>query len=110
MAAELGHLPAQVQAFFKQVIIKFSQYLNSVLEDDIAKTLVPTKDVQMRAVGTTLQQELDDAAKELEKKQKKELQKLKNENLAQFAIKGSEDEWGQVLTKKGKKNIISIKR
>nr|CAH7721147.1 unnamed protein product [Callosobruchus chinensis] len=53
--------------------------------------------------------ELEEAAKELKKKQKKELEKLKNENLDQFAIKGSESEWGKVLSGKGKKQLISIK-
>lgn len=46
---------------------------------------------------------------ELKAKQKAELNRLKNENLSQYAIKGSEQEWGQAL-KGGSKNIISVKR
>lgn len=71
---------------------------------------MPRKDVNLTPVAQSLQQELQEAAKELEKKQKKELEKLKKENLSQFAIKGSEAEWDKVLTNKGKKNIISVKR
>lgn len=64
----------------------------------------------MTPVASSLQEELDEAAKKMQKLQKKELEKLKNESLTQFAIKGSDEEWGKVLTSKGKKNIISVKR
>lgn len=49
---------------------------------------------------------------ELKFKQQQELKKLKQENLSQYAIKGSEDEWLQALGSSGKKqkNIISVKR
>lgn len=72
--------------------------------------LVPQKDVTLGPVAQSMHQELEEAAKELEKKQKKELQKLKNENLSQFAIKGSEQEWDNVLKSKGHKKLISVKR
>ena len=64
----------------------------------------------MTPVAKSMKEELDEAAQELQKLQKKELQKLKNESLSQFAIKGSEEEWGKVLTTKGKKNMITVKR
>jgi N-acetyltransferase 10 len=49
---------------------------------------------------------------ELKLKQQQELKKLKRENLSQYAIKGSEEEWLQALGSSGKKqkNIISVKR
>lgn len=42
-------------------------------------------------------------------KQKAELEKLKKENLEQYAIKGSEAEWTSALSGKHSKNLISIK-
>jgi N-acetyltransferase 10 len=49
---------------------------------------------------------------ELKFKQQQELKKLKQENLSQYAIKGSEEEWLQALGSSGKKqkHIISVKR
>jgi N-acetyltransferase 10 len=49
---------------------------------------------------------------ELKFKQQQELEKLKRENLSQYAIKGSEEEWVQALGSSGKKlkNIVSVKR
>lgn len=47
----------------------------------------------------------------LKKKQRIELEKLKQENLSRYAIKGTEDEWGKVLGSSGKtKSVISVKR
>lgn len=48
---------------------------------------------------------------ELKVKQQQELKKLKEENLSQYAIKGSEEDWMQALGPSGKKlkNIISVK-
>lgn len=86
------------------------QYINTVLSEDAEKSLAPVKDLQLTPVAKSMQQELDEAANELKKKQKKELEKLKNENLSQFAIKGSEQDWGAIYASKGKKNIVSVKR
>lgn len=51
---------------------------------------------------------------ELKVKQKTELQRLKNENLSQYAIKGSEADWESALsgksnTSSNSKNLISVK-
>ncbi|XP_017775661.1 PREDICTED: RNA cytidine acetyltransferase isoform X2 [Nicrophorus vespilloides] len=103
-------LPAnQLLGLFNRLVRRSVQYLNGVLEDDVEKSLAPVKNIQMNAMAQSLQKELDEASKELEQKQKKELKKLKDENLSQFAIKGSEQEWGKMLKGKGSKNIISVK-
>jgi len=49
---------------------------------------------------------------ELKFKQQQELKKLKQENLSQYAIKGSEEEWVRALGSSGKKlkNVVSVKR
>lgn len=80
------------------------------MEKDIEKSLQPQKDVNLTPLAKSMQDELEEAAKGLQKKQKKELEKLKKENLEQFVIKGSEDEWAKVLTGKSKTSIISVKR
>jgi len=46
---------------------------------------------------------------ELKIKQKTELEKLKNQNLEQYAIKGSETEWTNALSGKHNKTLISVK-
>ncbi|CAH1104051.1 unnamed protein product [Psylliodes chrysocephalus] len=112
LALELDLPATQLLGLFNRLMRRCSQYLNSALEDDIEKTLLPRKDaddLNMTPVAKSMQDELEEAAKELKKKQKKELQKLKNENLEQFAIKGGEDEWEKVLTGKGKKSIVTVK-
>lgn len=110
LSTELDLPSSQLLGLFNRLIRRCVQYLNLVLEEDIEKSLIPKKDVILTPVAQSMQKELEEAANVLQKKQKKELEKLKNENLTQFAIKGSEEEWGQVLTSKGKKNIISVKR
>lgn len=86
------------------------------MEQTIERTLINPHNTRheetldkMMPVRQSMAQELEEAAKELQIKQKKQLDKLKKENLSQFKIKGSEDEWNKVLTKGGK-GIISIKR
>lgn len=64
---------------------------------------------EMQATKQTFAEELDEAAKELSRKQKIELKRLKRENLNSFAIKGTEEEWSTALSK-GKSSIVSIKR
>ncbi|GLV37158.1 lethal (1) G0020 [Carabus blaptoides fortunei] len=84
LSTELELPSSQLLGLFNRMIRKIVQYLNIILEQDIEK------------------------GKELEAKQKQELAKLKNENLSQYVIKGSEEEWGKAL-EKGSKNIISVK-
>ncbi|KAK5643619.1 hypothetical protein RI129_007464 [Pyrocoelia pectoralis] len=109
LATELDLPATQLLALFNRLIRKFASYLNTILEEDVEKSLIPRKDIKLTPVATSMQQELEEAAKELQEKQKKELEKLKNENLEQFAIKGSEEEWKKVLSSKGGKNLITVK-
>ncbi|XP_066257074.1 RNA cytidine acetyltransferase isoform X1 [Euwallacea similis] len=109
LASELDLPSSQLLGLFNRTMRRFEQYLNSILEKDVERALQPQKDVNLQPLAKGLQEELEEAAKVLQKKQKKELNKLKNENLEQFVIKGSEDEWSKVLSSKSKKSIISIK-
>ena len=47
---------------------------------------------------------------DLERKQRKELSRLLGEDLAQYRIKGSDLDWGQALTGKQAKGLVSVKR
>ena len=49
-----------------------------------------------------------EAAEEVAQKQKKEVELLKDMDLTQFNIKGSEQEWGDAL-KGGAKGVVSLK-
>lgn len=60
------------------------------------------------ALAQTMDEELDEEAKKLEKKQKNQLIKLKKESLAQYAIKGDDNDWTKAL-KSGQKSIVSVK-
>lgn len=110
LSTELELPSSQLLALFNRSIRRIVQYLNSILEEEVEKTLITRKEVNLTPVAKSMQMELEEAASELEKKQKKELEKLKKENFEQFAIKGSEEEWGKALSGKGKKNIITVKR
>lgn len=63
---------------------------------------------EFKPLGETLDEELDEEARKIEKKQKKELVKLKKESLSQYAIKGTEQDWSKAL-KGGKSSVISVK-
>lgn len=114
LAEELGLPASQLLALFNRIIRKFVQYLNGITENFIESTMMKTQgtneNIKLDPVhGESLHEELETAAKELKAKQQAELAKLKKENLEQFAIKGSEDEWNNVLSGKKSKNLISIK-
>ncbi|KAH1020895.1 hypothetical protein HUJ04_010485 [Dendroctonus ponderosae] len=107
LAAEMNLPSSQILGLFNRLMKRIEQYLSSIIESDVEKTLLPQKDVNLTPLAKNMHDELEEAAK-LQKKQKKELEKLKNENLEQFVIKGSEEEWSKALTGKNK-SIISVK-
>lgn len=102
----------QILAKFYDSIKKITSTIVSVMEQNIEKTMTKESDLDtgksLIPMAKSFNEELDEAARGLEKKQKKELNRLKQENLAQFAIKGTEEEWGKVLVS-NKSSIISIK-
>ncbi|XP_034194946.2 RNA cytidine acetyltransferase l(1)G0020 [Osmia lignaria lignaria] len=114
LAEELDLPSSQLLALFNRIIRKCVQYLNGIAENFIESTMMKiqtsNEDVKLNPInGKSLHDELETAAKELKAKQKAELEKLKRENLEQYAIKGSETEWSNVLSGKKAKNLISIK-
>ena len=51
----------------------------------------------------------DEAAEEVKKEEKKKLALLQDQDLSQYAIKGSEQDWGTALAA-GKQGLVSVKR
>ncbi|KAG6446928.1 hypothetical protein O3G_MSEX004678 [Manduca sexta] len=114
ISSELGLPSSQILAKFYEACKKINSGLNAVLEDTVAKEIgiedKTADDVNIQGpVKESLQQELSKAAKELERKQRKELSRLMGEDLAQYRIKGSDMDWGQALAASKQKNIVSVK-
>lgn len=103
----------QILAKFYDCMKKITKKIRSVLETTIEESMVQTSHLNtgqdMTATAQTFAEELDKAAEVLERKQKKELKRLKKENLSNFAIKGTDEEWGKVLST-NKSSIVSVKR
>ncbi|KAG6797006.1 RNA cytidine acetyltransferase [Apis mellifera caucasica] len=114
LAKELDLPTTQLLGLFNRIIRKFIQYLNKITENFIETTMMKiegnNETIQLNPInGKSLYDELENAAKELKAKQKAELEKLKKENLEQYAIKGTEADWNVALSEKKSKNLISIK-
>ncbi|KOC66166.1 N-acetyltransferase 10 [Habropoda laboriosa] len=114
LAEELDLPASQLLALFNRIIRKFVQCLNRTAENFIETTMMKTEisneTVRLNPInGKSLHDELEAAAKELKAKQKAELEKLKKENLEQYAIKGTDTDWNDALSGKKTKKLISIK-
>ncbi|KAL2712670.1 RNA cytidine acetyltransferase [Vespula squamosa] len=114
LSEELNLPSSQLLGLFNRIIRKSVQYLNSIAERFIETVIMDKKmtndNVQLNPlVGQSLHDELETAEKELKRKQKAELEKLKKENLDQYVIKGSEADWNNALSGKKSKNLISVK-
>ncbi|GAB0097389.1 RNA cytidine acetyltransferase [Sergentomyia squamirostris] len=111
VAEELNMPANQILAKFYNAIKKLTKQITDVLESKVEEELT-AKEIREETHFEPMKQSLDDeltvAAQELEKKQKKELNRLKKENLSQYAIKGTDEEWGKALAS-NKSTIISVK-
>ncbi|XP_012286930.1 RNA cytidine acetyltransferase [Orussus abietinus] len=113
LSENLGLPASQLLGLFNRVIRKAISYLNGIAENFVENTMINVKsNTEMKVDserGRGMHEELEATAKELKAKQKKELERLKNENLEQYAIKGTEAEWDSVLSGKSNKSLISVK-
>lgn len=112
VAADLELAASQILGLFNRTVRRAVSVLSNVTANAVEASMGGPKqtsdDSPALQGGKGLTDELEQAAKELKVKQKAELERLKKENLSQYVIKGSEQEWGNAL--KGKnKNIISVK-
>lgn len=103
---ELELPSSQLLGLFNRTMRKVVQCFNSVLESSFDSQVTKEKEVAMEPLAQGLQEDLEEAAKELKEKQKKELEKLKNIDLSEFAISGKDDEWNTALS--NNKNVTSV--
>lgn len=112
VSADLDLPSSQALGLFHRTIRKSVAVLYDVTSKAVEASMGGPKESSNSTMaplsGQSLNDELEQAAKELKVKQKAELQRLKKENLSQYVIKGSEQEWGVAL-KGSTKNIISVK-
>uniref|UniRef100_A0A8C2D4S9 RNA cytidine acetyltransferase n=1 Tax=Cyprinus carpio TaxID=7962 RepID=A0A8C2D4S9_CYPCA len=100
---------SQLMGLFNRVIRKVVQFFNILQEKAVEAEMVTTKDISMEPTVQTLNEDLNDAAKEFQEKQKKDMEKIKDMNLSEYMIRGDDEEWDQVLKKAGHTAIVSIK-
>jgi N-acetyltransferase 10 len=105
----------QVLALFNKAMRKVAQHLLGVQEEDIAKSLPAAqsaKKVRLEATDQTLEEDMTEAAAEVNKELNNERAELLNDpSLARFAITGNDEEWNKALkSKKGTPvSMVSIK-
>ncbi|VVC39862.1 RNA cytidine acetyltransferase NAT10,tRNA(Met) cytidine acetyltransferase TmcA, N-terminal,Possible tRNA [Cinara cedri] len=113
LAEQFDLLPPQLLGLYNRMMRRILQVINGVMEKNVSNempVLQQTDSNELRPLAKPLDEELEQAAKVLRKKQRAELEKLKQENLNRYAIKGTEDEWGKALGNSGKtKSVISVK-
>ncbi|XP_065371708.1 RNA cytidine acetyltransferase [Calliphora vicina] len=114
IAAELNMPGNQILAKFYDIIKKSSKYFSNVVEGHIESTMVSETKLKrgedFEPISLSLNDELEETAKQITKKQKDELKRLKMESLKEFAIKGSEEDWSKALSgKESKSKLISVK-
>ncbi|XP_075148996.1 RNA cytidine acetyltransferase l(1)G0020 [Haematobia irritans] len=114
IAGELNMPGQQILAKFYDLIKKASKYFSNVVEGHIESTMVSEAQLKrgddFEPIALSLNDELEETAKQISKKQKDDLKRLKMESLKEFAIKGSDEDWSQALSgKEGKSKLISVK-
>lgn len=101
---------SQLLGLFSRVIRKIVQQFNEIVEADIAKDMVERKEITMEPMTQTVDDDMyEGAVAEKKKQEKKDQGVMKDMDLTQFEIRGSEQDWQKVLTGKSGKGLISIK-
>ncbi|XP_054246443.1 RNA cytidine acetyltransferase [Indicator indicator] len=101
---------SQLMGLFNRIIRKVVQLFNTVQEKAVEDQMVATKDIVMEPTLKSLNDDLEEAAKEFQEKHKQEVGKLKDMDLTQYIIRGDDEEWDAVLSKAGQNaSIVSLK-
>ncbi|XP_064807252.1 RNA cytidine acetyltransferase [Oncorhynchus masou masou] len=100
---------SQLMGLFNRLIRKVVQLFNRIQEKAIEAEMVVSKDISMEPTVKTLNDDLDEAAKEFQEKHKQDMEKVKEMDLQQYLIRGDDEEWDQVLKKAGQTAVVSIK-
>uniref|UniRef100_A0A673MI51 RNA cytidine acetyltransferase n=1 Tax=Sinocyclocheilus rhinocerous TaxID=307959 RepID=A0A673MI51_9TELE len=74
---------SQLMGLFNRVIRKVMQFFNTLQENAVEAEMVATKDISMEPTVQTLNEDLNDAAKEFQEKHKNEMEKIKDMNLSE---------------------------
>ncbi|KAH9311211.1 hypothetical protein KI387_026246, partial [Taxus chinensis] len=113
--AELKQLGRQqVLALFSKVVKKLHGQLHKAAAKEIESTLPRLKQISMQPHGTSVDEDLKNAAKEVTEKMNESLQSMLNpEDLQQYAIEGREADFEEALQngdrKISKSGLISVK-
>ncbi|KAM7003111.1 RNA cytidine acetyltransferase [Tautogolabrus adspersus] len=100
---------SQLMGLFNRLIRKLVQVFTSIQEKAIEAEMATTKDVSMEPTVRSLNDDLNEAAKEFDERHKQDVEKVKEMDLEEYKIRGDDDEWDQVLKKAGGTAIVSIK-
>ncbi|NXE42420.1 NAT10 acetyltransferase, partial [Ptilorrhoa leucosticta] len=107
---ELELPSSQLMGLFNRIIRKVVQLFNTVQEKAVEEQMAATKDVVMEPTLKSLNDDLEEAAKEFQEKHKQEVMKLKEMDLTQYIIRGDDEEWNEVLSKAGQNaSVVSLK-
>ncbi|GIY12631.1 RNA cytidine acetyltransferase [Caerostris extrusa] len=107
ISKDLGLPVIQIHGLLNRTIKKIVNHLSNIIEKCVAEAM-ENREVTLEPIAQGLNEELEEAAKEIEEKQKQDVLNLKDLDLSQYAIKGSEDDWEKVLFS-GRKALVSIK-
>ncbi|XP_054827698.1 RNA cytidine acetyltransferase [Eublepharis macularius] len=100
----------QLMGLFNRIIRKVVQLFNTIQEKAVEEQMATTKEVVMEPTLKSLNEDLEEAAKEFQEKHRQEIGKLKDLDLSQYVIRGDDEEWNEVLTKAGQNaSIVSLK-
>lgn len=100
---------SQLMGLYNRIIRKIVQFFNTLQEKAVEAEMVATKDISMEPTAQTLNEDLNEAAKEFQDKHQKDMEKIKEMDLSEYMIRGQDEEWDQVLKKAGHTAIVSIK-
>ncbi|XP_051917493.1 RNA cytidine acetyltransferase [Hippocampus zosterae] len=100
---------SQLMGLFNRLLRKFVQIFTSIQEKAIEADMATTKDVTMEPTVRSLQDDLNEAAKEFEEKLKQDKEKVKELYLEEYKIRGHDEDWDEVLKKAGNTAMVSIK-
>lgn len=116
LSKELDLPSGQLMGIFNRTLRKIQEPLNNVMESAVEESLGFKNNSQtikekslMNNEMMDLNQEMEADSKSLKRKQKKELDSLRQEYLKEYAIQGTDEEWNKALSINHGKTI-SIKK
>lgn len=109
LATELGLASSQLLGLFSRTVRRLTGCVRSVFEQQVASGSASGPGAAapvLVAAARTVDEELQEAAGELEERQREELQRLKRMDLDEFAIRGSELDWKSALGAGNRKSTV----